>query len=864
MISSVRSAAEKPEVFICYKEENGSIFAELIHLILSKAGIGCFVAHVERNKHAKDFDKMRKKILKIVKFFIFINTDGALSREEVKKEFHMAYPTGDTGHPFLIILHYKNGNPRPTPQDFLSKVNIIVSKSKNIPSFRDEDDLIDTVCELAKTHNITLKKLSKNLIKNELTLVKYLKYCVYLGEIKSGLDNKKLNELYVPNDCVLTKIENWNIDNSLIPTNETNKWTVEQYLNGAKKVAVIGSEYGVGKTYFSYHLASELALKALKNFSTERFPIHIPMKYGSNRIDNKGNNLSNIISLIPKNRKVLFIVDGLDEYGGPDKLQKVYRKLLDKFLTFPRGKVIITSRLNSNYPQFLAVDSYVRMRPFTKAQINEFFRKYKISLTFEKLLGSGIEFDELSKPLFCHMLSILYKEKGMIKLTRNSSLNRTIIFLEFIHSVVLGKPSQLANEYGYSKHYIAEKNALRKIAELKHVYEDRLTIERIHQSLKITNKRIKKEFMAAFQKLVASYFYITEQFNYDERVEFIHKSFVEYLLAEYYIGCVLIGKPYVCNIKLPTRETIQFLGGLLDIIKKNGKEVSKYQGMFVKSYGTNMTLDKIKTTLVETAKRFFNDENIYQFEVQDYPDIIEPYDNIASHRWLSIFIINRLMKDFTIDKEKFYRLLKATQTTVPLYLVALDNIDLSKSEFTSEWSNHSLINAKLRRSHFHGTFYGTNFSGADLSFSKIELGTKFISVNFSGANLSNIALKLPNEYSPFLAHFINCDFSNCKLNNAVLKETSFRLSTFHHTDISGADLHYADISLTKMADMKFDKKTDTGSVNLISKAYYFEWEDFKKNRELIRFMLEDYGGIDKKMKEKILVDNPNYARIQSH
>jgi uncharacterized protein YjbI with pentapeptide repeats len=267
----------------------------------------------------------------------------------------------------------------------------------------------------------------------------------------------------------------------------------------------------------------------------------------------------------------------------------------------------------------------------------------------------------------------------------------------------------------------------------------------------------------------------------------------------------------------------------------------------------------MKQTLIDTSKKFFDDEGIHQIDQQSYPNVVVPYENIASHRWISIFIINSLIKNFRINKEKFYRLFKATQISIPFYLVALDNIDLSKSEFISDWPNHSFVNAKLRRSRFHGTFYGTDFSGADLSSSKIEIGTKFISANFSGANLSNIELNLPNEHSPFLAHFINCDFSNCKLINAVLKESSFRLSTFHNTDISGADLNYADISLTTMTDMKFDEKTDTGSVNLLSRAYEFEWEDFRKNKDIIRFMLDDFGRIDKKMKEKILHDNPNYS-----
>jgi uncharacterized protein YjbI with pentapeptide repeats len=858
VISSTDST-DSAKVFICYKEENGSLYAELIHLILSKVDVNSFVAHLQRNKHSMNFNKMRREVLKVVKFFIFINTEGALLSKEIKKEFKMAYPTGDTSSPFLIILHHKNGNRRPTPNDFKSKLGVTVRKSKNIASFRDKDDLIETACELPKFHNISSKKLNKNLIKNELRLVKYLEYCFRLRENTSGLDNRTLSELYVPNDCVFTKIANWNIDDYLIPTTNNNKWTVPEFLSGDNKIAVIGSEYGVGKTYFSYNLASELASKALKNFSTEIIPVHIPMKYGSHRIDDKGNNLTYICSLIPKDRRVLFILDGLDEYSGPEKLQQIYRKLLDKFSTYRQSKVIVTSRLNSNYPQLLEADWFVKMKPFTTAQINEFFQKYKISLTFEKLLGSGIESGEISKPLFCHMLSVLYKEKGIIKLTKNPSLNRTIIFLEFIHSIVLGKPAEVANQYGYSQHYIAEKKVLRKIAELKHIYGENLTVDRIHESLKTTKDRVKKQFFPAFQKLVSSYFYITEQYDYDERIEFIHKSFVEYLLAEFYVGCFLIGEPYVANVKLPTRETIQFLSGLLELIKKNGRAVSKYQELLSKSFRADMTRNRMKQTLIDTAKRFFNDEDIHLVNKQNYPDIVEPYENIGSHRWMSIFIINILGKGSKLDKEKFYRLLRATHSSIPPHLITLNNIDLSRSKITSGLSNCNLVNANLKKSRFQGTFYGTSFSGANLSYSKIIPGTRFISVDFSGANLSNIGVDYPSEHSPFLAHFIDCDFSKCKMNNAVLKETSFRLSNFSGADISGANLHYADISLTNMADIILDEKTDTDSINLLSKGYEFEWESIRNNKELIRTILDDFDPhFDRKMKEKILSDNPEY------
>jgi hypothetical protein len=61
-----------------------------------------------------------------------------------------------------------------------------------------------------------------------------------------------------------------------------------------------------------------------------------------------------------------------------------------------------------------------------------------------------------------------------------------------------------------------------------------------------------------------------------------------------------------------------------------------------------------------------------------------------------------------------------------------------------------------------------------------------------------------------------------------------------------------------MTGITFDEKTNTGSINLLSNARYFEWEDLRKNKNLIRIMLDELGNFDEKIKEKILGDNRDY------
>jgi len=56
-------------------------------------------------------------------------------------------------------------------------------------------------------------------------------------------------------------------------------------------------------------------------------------------------------------------------------------------------------------------------------------------------------------------------------------------------------------------------------------------------------------------------------------IDFLHSSFREYLLAEYYIESLLEDKPYNLDICLPTSETMLYFDGLLEMIGKTDKPI---------------------------------------------------------------------------------------------------------------------------------------------------------------------------------------------------------------------------------------------------------------------------------------------------
>ena len=59
------------------------------------------------------------------------------------------------------------------------------------------------------------------------------------------------------------------------------------------------------------------------------------------------------------------------------------------------------------------------------------------------------------------------------------------------------------------------------------------------------------------------------------KVNFIHKTFMEYLVAEYYIESVLNGKDIYLNVGNPSNVTIEFLEGLIEILNSNDKDTKK-------------------------------------------------------------------------------------------------------------------------------------------------------------------------------------------------------------------------------------------------------------------------------------------------
>jgi hypothetical protein len=306
----------------------------------------------------------------------------------------------------------------------------------------------------------------------------------------------------------------------------------------------------------------------------------------------------------PRYENVLLVCDGLDEYSSNpedikllrDKLSDIRDKLFNSTnLSISDLKIIFTSRLEAGVPSGLGIKRFVRLLPFTPQQVTAFFKKYELQdLTFKDIEKYGLQEEksfsykwDLLKPLFCWMFAISYND---LEITENMDVGiaRLILYSTFIHSILKGKYDKSSGEIANEKWIMRKIAALKNISE--DVYEEDLPCklgpliedeqkEYIEPFIEGKQKKSSSSEKSMLSTILTSYFKLDEKSNGKHSVDFLHKSFQEYLLAEYYIESILHNKGYRLNVGQPSDVTIDFLSSLLSMIKDSHKK--EYEKCFV-------------------------------------------------------------------------------------------------------------------------------------------------------------------------------------------------------------------------------------------------------------------------------------------
>lgn len=597
---------QKFDAFICYREsEEGRIFAEITKKVLFReCHLNSFVAHEPRKTYSANFDKLREKIIEDCKFFIFINSEGAFDSTEIKKEFRMAYQYIKSERLELIILRHNSPQVKYRNEQFELETGIDLS-IPNQASFLNEANLLDVIPDVFNN-----EKYSPYLNKTRAMLLEdYLKICITAVDKKDVLDKKSLNKIFVWNKTILISTDHWNTNEQEIPSSESEDWNIDKFLNSNERYVLVGAPFGIGKTSYSYMLAANMAEKYLTEFNSF-IPIYVPLRDHFNNIDDNGNDFQTILSLVPNNQsKILFIFDGIDEYGEGEEITSLYNDRVKPYLKdYPNSKFLLTTRLKAGLPRHFYADKYVRLLSFSPEQVDEFMSKYGVNLRVSTIVQAGLSSDESGKALFCRMIAIIYDRKKTLQFGNDIKLNRMLLYHEFIHNIILGKDRHFSKNYDYEQHYLSEKRVLRKIAELKYIYGDSLTVKGVSDSIVNIDSEIREHFSELFDRLISAYFYIKDTHSYEKRIDFIHRSFIEYLLAEYYLESCLNDQMSNLNMSNLSSETISFLEGLLYIIKSVSNDTDSYFDQILKSFGLNTTKAELRSNLIRQGEKNFESE----------------------------------------------------------------------------------------------------------------------------------------------------------------------------------------------------------------------------------------------------------------
>ena len=791
------------------------------------------------------FDSAKESIPKSIANLSIHNIKNELDLKEIFNLFKDDY-----------AQNYYHLPDHPAVNKFREKMKAILKENheskevqKFIVSFNSK--IILKTTQLSKTNEL-LKDWE--FIKSNNILIEYLEYLKNLLEDVNPVDDRPISDYYIENDAVIIEKRSWEKKASQLTEYSTIQWNIEDFFKSNKKREFIAAEFGTGKTNYVKKIASDFASKYL-NGETTYVPVYVPLRRNLNNIF-QDYRLEDIIKLL-EGERILLICDGLDEYKG-DINNLIYQKLPS--LVPNECKTIFTTRLEPDFQNKIDISSnyYIRLLPFKIDQIDEFFSRSKYNLkgvTYQSIIEFGLVHDEISKPLFCWMFAVMYTSPDSnleIKNIEDLNTKRALFFQEVIHSIIVGKHKKSENGENKLSQYTKEKQILREIAHLYFLYNDNLTTKIIAEELNISEDEILRH------PVITTYFNLLTTWDVPKKVEFFHKSFFEYLLAESFIENFITEKIERINIDIPTHETILILEGLLEVVN-NDDNNSIYQLKLKDSLPMiTESSSHYKELILQNAKKYFNEDKI---KFSSYKKFFElKFVNMNLHRWISIFVINKLEPTYGIDKRKLFDLIRITSNFTPEYLQRIENFDLTHSEISSDIIGPSpnLSKANISYSNFSGTFYNAKFIGTNLSNSKFKPFVKLIDVNFQGADCSGLIIQDKEEHlmdSDYLVSFIKCYFNTTKFIKADLSHMNFSLSKFINTDISGANLEKSNISLVQANFIMTNNETKTVGIELFAKDYGLWSSKVEWIKNHINFLIED---IDINTRKIIARDNPSY------
>jgi hypothetical protein len=506
-------------------------------------------------------------------------------------------------------------------------------------------------------------------------------------------------------------------------------------------------------------------------------------------------------------------------------------------------KIIITTRPASISREIIDMQANgIEIIPFNGDQVTKFFKSYGLpeEYNFDNIKNFQLSSEIICTPLFCWMFAYIVMTSGQNRLfdyDLSKNVLTTKLYQKFFYSIIRGK--LMAKEYhNWLQQFLEEKKILRRVAALWYLkYPDLVDSYLIKGLIALGMEELgsdteteRKEKLKLIEPFITAYFYRLGKYRPEKKIDFMHKSFGEFLLAEFFIESFITNRKYYLEITIPNEETINYFEGLLNLLNdenivthKNGQpdNMQLFLDSVPSPASDSMQVEGLhhRGIVVENAEKFFKedsiilriDKNKYK-EINDYKNNanvdlhweiaeITSYPRLYVHRWLSVFLLNILspekLTDDTEKKQKLVDLIKLTSRLMPNYLLRLSQVNLSQTEeFRADLSGADLSNANLSQAKlFYANLYDAKLSGADLHDVKL-IHADLHDADLSGADLHDAELIHADLHDADLssADLSNADLSSADLSNADLHYANLSGAKFINTDLSNADLYDADLS----------------------------------------------------------------------
>lgn len=595
------------------------------------------------------------------------------------------------------------------------------------------------------------------------------------------MERSDLNDFYVPSYCTENDDRKLLIDN-----------TVDEFLaDESGNFLMLLGDYGTGKTCFSIYKFVCLAKQYLQNKNEQRIPIFISLEDYQGKITvedfivkefSEKYNLKITFSTFQKlasKGKFVFIVDGFDEMAssdkeitrenlrelaklGDEKASKVFFTCVTHYLLSPgSGSDPVHTELYSDYAQKISyrivsispkqlddkqLEEYVSKKADNERRAENFLEIIKNPYNLEKLSGP-----DLLPDMAVNTLPILGNKKEI----NISSLYKT-----------------------YTGTWICRNDWTTELSpEEKKNFLWQLALKTFKKS---------DNFSLSLSEPGPSFLKTDAQGNY----QFVHKSFMEYFLAEYYFDLIISKKERIVSYNDFNEETKYFLKLIIS------SEKHSLQNMNL----SNLSLEKINLSQADFTGSDLQRTNLSEADITG-ADLSRTDLTRAN---LSRSVLN-----------------KTVLTQARLILTDITGADLREADMTdanlqrADLAGADITGATLRKASINDADFTdanlrkTNLNETDFRWANLQRA------NLSSADMTEINLLKANlgEADMTDANLLRANLSDADLTGANLIRTDLRWANINKTNLSGANLSEANLSEANLWKANL-QKADLAGANL--------------------------------------------------